>query len=126
MIYTLQVSHCNTEAGVAQKITVALEDDMDGGPANETMRFGLDGSDYEIDLSKKNADRFRKAVTPFIGHARRVTSRGQAVRGSRIASTRQRSSEIRTWAKEHGISVSERGRIPATVVEQYEAAGSRS
>jgi hypothetical protein len=108
---------------VAQKITVALEDDMDGGPANETMRFGLDGSEYEIDLSKKNADHFRKALTPFIGHARRVASRGQARRGGRTVSTRQRSADIRAWAKEHGISVSERGRIPANVVEQYEVAG---
>ena len=123
MIYTLQVFHCDPEAGVAQKITVALEDDMDGGPADETMRFGLDGSEYEIDLSKKNADRFRKALTPFTGHARRVTSGGQARQGGRIASARQRSADIRAWAKEHGIPVSERGRIPANVVEQYEAAG---
>lgn len=110
---------------MAQKITVALEDDLDGGPANETMRFGLDGSEYEIDLSTKNADRFRKALTPFTGHARRISSRGQATRGARIGSTRQRSADIRAWAKEQGISVSERGRIPATVVEQYEAAGGR-
>jgi hypothetical protein len=123
MIYTLQVFHCDVEAGVAQKITVTLEDDMDGGPANETVNFGLDGSEYEIDLSKKNADRFRKALTPFIGHARRVASREQARRGGRTASTRQRSADIRAWAKEHGISVSERGRIPANVAEQYEAAG---
>lgn len=62
-------------------------------------------------------------LTPFTGHARRVTRRGQARRGGRIAPARQRSADIRAWAKEHGISVSERGRIPANVVEQYEAAG---
>ena len=123
MIYTLQVFHCDAEAGVAQKIIVTLEDDMDGGPADETMHFGLDGSEYEIDLSKKNADRFRKALAPFTGHARRVASRGQVRLGGRTASTRQRSADIRAWAKEHGIPVSERGRIPANVVEQYEAAG---
>jgi hypothetical protein len=108
---------------MAQKITVTLEDDLDGGPAVETMCFGLDGSEYEIDLSKKNADHLRKVLAPFIDHGRRATDRGQARRGARPASTRQRSAEIRAWAKEHGISVNERGRIPANVVEQYEAAG---
>jgi hypothetical protein len=112
------------EAGVAQKITVALEDDLDGGPADETMHFGLDGSEYEIDLSKKNANSLRKTLAPFIEHGRRVASRGQARRGGRVAN-RQRSGDIRAWAKEHGISVSDRGRIPANVVEQYEAAGGR-
>jgi hypothetical protein len=107
---------------MAQKITVTLEDDLDGGPAVETMCFGLDGSEYEIDLSKKNADHLRKMLTPFIDHGRRATG-GQARRGARPASTRQRSADIRAWAKEHGISVNERGRIPANVVEQYEAAG---
>ncbi len=107
---------------MAQKITVTLEDDLDGGPAVETMYFGLDGSEYEIDLSKKNADHLRKTLAPFIDHGRRATG-GQARRGARPASTRQRSADIRAWAKEHGISVNERGRIPANVVEQYEAAG---
>src|SRR5713101_4956621 len=93
------------EAGVAQKITMTLEDDLDGGPAVETMFFGLDGSEYEIDLSKKNADHFRKMLAPFIDHGRRVTGRGQARRGARPASTRQRSADIRAWAREHGISV---------------------
>lgn len=123
MIYTLQVFHCDAEAGVAQNITVTLEDDMDGGSASKTMHFGLDGSEYEIDLSTKNADRFREALAPFTGHARRAVSRGQARRAGRPASTRQRSADIRAWAKEHGIAVSERGRIPVTVVEQYDAAG---
>ena len=56
---------------MAQKVTVALEDDLDGGPADETVRFGFDGTDYEIDLSAKNARAFRKKLTPFIEHARR-------------------------------------------------------
>ena len=56
---------------MAQRVTVALEDDLDGGPADETVRFGFGGSDYEIDLSKKNANAFRKQITPFIEHARR-------------------------------------------------------
>lgn len=106
---------------MAQKITVALEDDLDGGPADETVRFEFDGADYEIDLNKKNAAKFRKQLAPFVEHARKA-GRGQSRRSSRTASTRQRSGEIRAWAKDHGITVSERGRIPASVVEQYQAA----
>lgn len=107
---------------MAQKVTVALEDDLDGGPADETVRFGLAGVDYEIDLSKKNASAFRKQLTPFIEHARKA-GKVQARRAARTSSSRQRSGDIRAWAKAQGISVSERGRIPASVVAQYEDAG---
>jgi len=107
--------------GMAQKITVALEDDMDGGPADETVRFGLGGTDYEIDLSTKNANAFRRQLAPFIEHARR-TGRGQRRRPGRTVSSRERSADIRTWAKEQGITVSDRGRISASVAEQYDAA----
>jgi hypothetical protein len=106
---------------MAQKITVALEDDLDGGPADETVRFGLGGTEYEIDLSKKNAAAFRRQLAPFIDHARK-TGRGQRRRAGRAASSRERSGDIRAWAKDHRIAVSERGRIPASVIEQYEAA----
>jgi nucleoid-associated protein Lsr2 len=106
---------------MAQKITVALEDDIDGGPADETVRFGLGGTDYEIDLSRKNAAAFRRKVAPFIEHARRA-GRGQRRRPGRTASSRERSADIRAWAKDQGITVSDRGRIPASVAEQYDAA----
>jgi hypothetical protein len=106
---------------MAQKITVALEDDLDGGPADETVRFGLGGSEYEIDLSKKNATAFRRQLAPFIDHARKA-GRGPRRRPGRGASSRERSGDIRAWAKDRGIAVSDRGRIPASVVEQYEAA----
>ncbi len=106
---------------MAQKVTVALEDDLDGGPADETVRFGLGGTDYEIDLSAKNARTLRKQLTPFIEHARKV-SRGPARRTARTSAGRQRSGEVRAWAKDHGLAVSERGRIPASVIEQYQAA----
>jgi nucleoid-associated protein Lsr2 len=109
------------EAGLAQKITVALEDDLDGGPADETVRFGLGGTGYEIDLSKKNATAFRAQLAPFIAHARRV-GRGPRRRPGRTISSRERSSDIRAWAKDQGITVSERGRIPASVAERYDAA----
>ena len=85
------------------------------------MRFGLGGTDYEIDLSTKNADAFRRQLTPFIEHARR-TGRGQRRRPGRTVSSRERSADIRAWAKDQGITVSDRGRISASVAEQYEAA----
>ena len=102
---------------MATKVTIDLEDDLDGGPADETVRFGLDGTEYQIDLTKKNARAFRKQLAPYVEHARRA-GRG---RRPRTSSSRQRSGGIRAWAKEQGIAVSERGRIPASVVEQYEA-----
>ena len=106
---------------MAQKVTVALEDDLDGGPADETVRFGLGGSEYEIDLSSRNASAFREQLTPFIEHARKA-GKAQARRTGRTPSSRQRSGDIRAWAKAQGISVSERGRIPASVLQQYETA----
>ena len=106
---------------MATKITVELEDDLDGGPADETLRFGLGGSEYEIDLNTKNATAFRQQLAPYIEHARK-TGRGQHRRSVRTSSSRDRSGGIRAWAKDKGIPVSERGRIPASVVEQYEAA----
>jgi Lsr2 len=106
---------------MAQKITVALEDDLDGGPADETVRFGIGGAEYEIDLSSNNASAFRQQLAPYLAHARRA-GRGQRRRPVRTSSGRQRSGGIRAWAKDQGIPVSARGRIPASVVEQYQAA----
>jgi hypothetical protein len=106
---------------MGQRVTVELQDDLDGGPADETLRFGLGGTDYEIDLSKKNASRFRRQIAPYIEHARKA-GRAQRRRPTRTASSRDRSGDIRAWTKDHGITVSERGRIPASVIEQYEAA----
>jgi hypothetical protein len=104
---------------MATKINIALEDDLDGGPASETVRFAVDSTQYEIDLNKKNARAFRKQLAPYLEHARKA---GRAPRRPRASSSRQRSGDIRAWAKEQGITVSERGRIPASVVEQYDAA----
>ena len=106
---------------MAQKITVELQDDLDGGPADETVRFGVDSAEYEIDLSTKNAAAFRKKLAPFIDHARKA-GRGQRRRPGRTAASRERSGDIRAWAKDQDIAVSARGRIPASVVEQYHAA----
>jgi len=106
---------------MAQRVTVALEDDLDGGPAAETVRFAFGGADYQIDLSTKNASAFRKKLAPFLEHARKA-GRRQPRRPARTAASRQRSGDIRAWAKDHGIAVSARGRIPASVVERYHAA----
>ena len=106
---------------MAQQVTVALEDDLDGGRADETVRFGFAGTDYEIDLSARNARAFRKQLTPFIAHARKV-SRGPRRRSERTPAGRAGGGEVRAWAKDHGLAVSERGRIPASVIEQYQAA----
>jgi len=105
---------------MAQKVTVALEDDLDGGPADETVRFGIGGTEYEIDLSKKNARALRRRLAPFMDHARKA-GRGSRRRTGRTAASRERSADIRAWAKTNGITVSDRGRIPASVAEQYEA-----
>jgi hypothetical protein len=81
-------------------------------------------STIEIDLSKKNAAAFHEQLAPFIEYARKV-GRAQSRRPGRTAASRQRSGDIRAWAKDHGIAVSERGRIPASVVDQYQAAAAR-
>jgi Lsr2 len=106
---------------MAQQVTVALEDDLEGGPADETVRFGLGGAEYEIDLNKKNASAFRKELAKFIEHARKA-GKAPSRRTARSTSNRQQSGDIRAWAKAQGITMSERGRIPATVIQQYETA----
>ena len=106
---------------MATKIAVMLEDDLDGGRADETVRFGFGGTEYEIDLSARNASALRAGLEPFVEHARKA-GRGPRRRPARPASARERSSDIRAWARAEGIAISDRGRIPANVVEQYEDA----
>ena|SRR5579859_3482363 len=106
---------------MAQKVTMVLEDDLTGGPAKQTVRFTFDGTGYEIDLNAKNAAAFGKQLAPYIEHARK-SGRAQPRRPGRAAAGGQRSGDIRAWAKEHGLAVSDRGRIPTSVAEQYHAA----
>ena len=108
---------------MATKTTVVLEDDLDGGPADETVRFGLDGVDYEIDLSKQHAREFRRELASFLVHARRA-ERGRRRRAARGSPGRRNTGDIRAWARDAGIQISDRGRIPADVVAQYNAATS--
>src|SRR5262249_28151308 len=92
------------EGGMAQKVTVVRADDLTGGPGEQTVRFACDGTDYEIDLSAKNAAKFGKQIAPYLEHARRA-GRASSRRPGRTAAGRQRSSDIRAWAHEHGLAV---------------------
>src|SRR5260221_14171261 len=83
------------EADMARQVTVALEDDLDGGPADQTVRVALNGADYEIDLTGQNATTFRQQLTPFIEHPPKA---GRGPAGP--AATRQRRTNSRAWAKE--------------------------
>jgi Lsr2 len=107
---------------MAQKVSIVFEDDLEGGPAHETMQFVVEGVEYEIDLNKKNAAAFREHFAPYIQHARKAGP-GQRRRQGRTSSSRQRSENVRSWAKQRGIAVSDRGRIPASVLDQWVAAG---
>jgi nucleoid-associated protein Lsr2 len=109
---------------MASKVVVTLEDDLDGGPAEETVRFAVGGMDYEIDLNKKNARAFRRQLAPFIEHARKA-GRGQRRRPARPGPGGERAGDIRAWANQQGIAVSGRGRIPASVVTQYQSAAQK-
>ena len=104
---------------MAQRVQVVLIDDLDGGPADETVSFALEGTSYEIDLSTANAARIRNALAPFVGHARKAT-RTAGRRGRRPAEA-NRSAEIRRWARAQGLQVNERGRIPADLAAKFDA-----
>ena len=111
---------------MARKIETVLSDDLDGSTADTTIRFGLDGTDYEIDLNTTHADQLRKTADRYIQAGRRVsssarrTTRGSARRSG--ASSGPSSSEVRDWAKSQGLDVKERGRIPAELVVKFQAA----
>ena len=105
---------------MAQRTQILYVDDIDGSEAEGTVRFGLDGVDYEIDLNKKHSDQFTKAIRPYIDAARRVSSSRPMARGSRPA--RHNQSDVRAWARAQGLKISDRGRIPADVLAKYEAA----
>lgn len=104
---------------MAQKVQVVLVDDIDGSAASETVSFSLDGTSYEVDLSDKNAADLREALAPWISAGRRTATRKAS---ARRRATGPDASTIRAWAKDNGVDVPERGRIPAKVREAYEAA----
>ena len=114
---------------MARKVQVILSDDLDENlSADETVSFSLDGTSYEIDLAEKNAKEMRDAFSRYVSAARKVGRGGRASGASgRGRSTggrmdREQAGAIRDWARKNGHQVSDRGRIPASVVEAYEAA----
>jgi hypothetical protein len=114
---------------MAQKVQVILVDDIDGGEADETVSFAVDGVSYEIDLSESNAQELREALAQWVGHARRVGGRSTARRaaapkknGAVAAASRPDLSEVRAWAREAGYEVSDRGRVSGEVLKAFEDA----
>jgi hypothetical protein len=116
---------------VAREVIEKLVDDIDGGAADETVQFGLDGTTYEIDLSKKNAAALRNALVPYLAGGRksstgRTARRRTATPAKAAVEKRIRGYDIvqlREWAGANDIAVPSRGRIPQAVLEQYKAAG---
>jgi hypothetical protein len=108
---------------MAQKIQTLFIDDIDGGEAEGTVRFGLDGNDYEIDLSAKHSEELQAALQKYVTHARKISSaaRRSATRVGRKPSATD-TVAVRAWAKENGLDIKERGRIPADVVAKYREA----
>ncbi|WP_410570422.1 histone-like nucleoid-structuring protein Lsr2 [Amycolatopsis sp. cmx-4-61] len=115
---------------MAQKIVVELVDDLDGSQANQTVKFGLDGVIFEIDLNDEHAEDLRTALARYVAAGRRTRGAG-ASRPARsssgggsaapVSTDRERNREIRAWARTNGFEVAPRGRIPKTVLEAYDA-----
>jgi hypothetical protein len=112
---------------MAQQTTVRFIDDLDGSDASGTFDFSLEGRQYQIDLSDENAAKLRDVLEPYIDAARKAGGRGRTARQTVVAekparSNRDQTAAIREWARENGHQVSDRGRIPKSVIEAYQAA----
>ena len=108
---------------MARKVQMILLDDIDGGEAKRTATFALDGKSYEIDLNEAHLDQLASALAPFIEKARKLTAgagRRPAVRGASTGGGD--ASTVRTWAREHGYEVSDRGRVPKEIRDAYSQA----
>ena len=113
---------------MAQKVETRLVDDLDGSEAAETVRFAIEGRQYEIDLSASNANRLRDSLSAFVSSARRAGSGGGGGRAPRAtapatrraSSDREHGAAVREWARTNGFEVSNRGRIAADVLKAYE------
>jgi hypothetical protein len=116
---------------MARTVQVQLLDDIDGSEADETLSFALDGTNYEIDLSTKHAEKLRASLAKFVAKSRRlgrghvVSTRRARAGGTPARTDRAQNQAIRDWAKSKRIEVSDRGRIPANIVEQYQAEAGR-
>ena len=105
---------------MATKVLTTLQDDIDGTDATQTIRFALDGVEYEIDVSDRNANRLRNSLSEFIAHGRRVGGRRER---RQTSSSDVDTKAVRKWAEANGIDINARGRIPTDVVERFKAAG---
>jgi Lsr2 len=105
---------------MAQQVETVLIDDLDGSTAETTVRFGWSGAEYEIDLSSANAEALREAMSPYVAAGRKLSLQRRSKRG--VADGGPKSTHVRAWAKQEGIAVSDRGRIPADVVAKFQAA----
>ncbi len=112
---------------MAQKIQTFFIDDLDGSEAEGTVLFGLDGTHYEIDLSTNHAKELRTALARYIEAGRRVTGTTRRVsqNGRKASANSTSNAEVRAWAKANGLEVNERGRIPASIIAQYQAAAGK-
>ncbi|GGG69624.1 Lsr2 family protein [Kocuria dechangensis] len=112
---------------MAQNVIIQLEDDLDGGPADDTLTFALDGRDYEIDLSTANAEKLREVLGPYTAAGRKApTGNGRRRRTTGATASSSETASIRAWAKEHSHPVSDRGRIHQHIRDAYYAATSQS
>lgn len=113
---------------MAQRVQIVLTDDLDGSEAAETVSFGLDGNNFEIDLSTANAESLREALAPYVNKARKTSGsrRGGRRGGGRSSAGGGSASanEVRAWAKAQGMDVSERGRVSSQLRQAYEEAHS--
>jgi hypothetical protein len=109
---------------MARKVIVELVDDLDGSPIgeNSTITFSLEKKAYEIDLSDANLQKLRDALAPFISAARPAGASGSRASSSPRKAPTHDVADVRAWAAEHGHQVSSRGRVPASVLEAYDAA----
>ena len=109
---------------MAQKIQTLFIDDLDGSAAEGTVRFGLDGTEYEIDLNAEHAQALRDALARYVSAARRANgaARRPARTGRRAPANGLNTTEVREWAKAQGIEVKDRGRVPAELVVKFKAA----
>ena len=106
---------------MAQKIQTLFVDDIDGSEAEGTVRFGLDAADYEIDLSVEHREELHKTLAAYIAHARKIGGSNRRSGRSRRASAAD-THKAREWAREQGIDIKDRGRVPAHILEQYRQA----
>jgi hypothetical protein len=105
-------------AQVATQTVVTVTDDLDGSEAEETIRFAIDGTEFEIDLSKAHANELRGTLKPYIKAARK-SGRRRAGRRRTANSDKEETKAIRDWARQQGMEVSDRGRIPAEIQQAY-------